>query len=185
MTGATGEGGARAPGVRGRAAVTGAAVSGLRAAGGAPPAPEAAPATGTGSEGQTREGRRRLLAADRMELTGLDAQWPKVRVERVHLARPRVRIERDRAGRFPIADIVQSLRPNAAPASSARPAAKSATTGALALEIGEIVVEQGRVRFDDASVAPPARLRVGPLALTANDVTGPGRQPARVQLSPS
>src|SRR5205823_2794739 len=72
-----------------------------------------------------------------------------------------------------------------APAPPAGPAAKSATTGALALEIGEIVVEQGRVRFDDASVAPPARLRVGPIALTANEVTWPGRQPARVKLSAS
>src|SRR5438128_1125667 len=185
MTGTTGEGGDLTTRVRGRATLNGATVYGPRAADGAAPAPETAPATGTGIEGQTREGRRRLLAADGMELTGLDAQWPKVRVERVHLARPRVRIERDRAGRFPIADIVQSLRPNAAPAPSARPAAKSATTGALALEIGEIVVEQGRVRFDDASVAPPARLRVGPIALTANDVTWPGRQPARVKLSAS
>ena len=185
MTGTTGEGGDLTTRVRGRATLNGATVYGPRAADGAPPAPETAPATGTGSEGQTRDGRRRILAADRMELTGLDAQWPKVRVERVHLARPRVRIERDRAGRFPIADIVQSLRPNAAPAPSARPAAKSATTGALALEIGEIVVEQGRVRFDDASVAPPARLRVGPIALTANDVTWPGQQPARVKLSAS
>ena len=48
-----------------------------------------------------------------------------------------------------------------------------------------LAVEQGRVRFDDASVRPPARLRVGPIALTANDVTWPGRQPARVKFSAS
>jgi hypothetical protein len=185
MTGTTGGGGVTTR-VRGRATLNGATVYGPpRAADDAPPAPETAPATGNGSEGQTREGRRRLLAADRMELTGLDAQWPKVRVERLRLARPRVTIERDRAGRLPIADIVQSLRPNAALAPSVGPAAKPATTGALALEIGEIAVEQGRVRFDDASVAPPARLRVGPIALTANDVTWPGRQPARVKFSAS
>jgi uncharacterized protein involved in outer membrane biogenesis len=171
--------------VRGRAILSGATVYGPRAADGAPPAPDTAPATAGESEGRTREGRRRLLAADRMELTGLDAQWPKVRVERMRLARPRVTIERDRAGHLPIVDIVQSLRPKAAPAPSAGPGAKPAptTTGALALEIGEIAVEEGRVRFDDASVTPPARLRAGPIALTANDVTWPGRQPARVKLS--
>jgi len=185
MTGTTGRGGGVTTRVRGRATLNGATVYGPRAADGAPPAPETAPATGNGSEGQTREGRRRLLAADRMELTGLDAQWPKVRVERLRLARPRVTIERDRAGRLPIADVVQSLRPNAAPAPSAGPGAKPATTGALALEIGEIAVEHGRVRFDDASVAPPARLRVGQIALTANDVTWPGRQRARVKFSAS
>jgi uncharacterized protein involved in outer membrane biogenesis len=184
MTGTTGGSGVTTR-VRGRATLNGATVYGPRATDGAPPAPETAPATGNGSEGQTREGRRRLLAADRMELTGVDAQWPKVRVEHLHLARPRVRIERDRAGRFPIVDIVHSLRPDAAPAPSAGPAAKPATTGALTLEIGEIAVEQGRVRFDDASVAPPARLRVGPIALTATDVTWPGQQPARVKFSAS
>ena len=185
MTGTTGAGGGVTTRVRGRATLNGATVYGPRAADGAPPASETAPATGNGREGQTREGRRRLLAADRIELTGLDAQWPKVRVERLRVARPRVTIERDRAGRLPIADIVQSLRPNAAPAPSASPAAKPATTGALALEIGEIAVEEGRVRFDDASLAPPARLRVGPIVLTAKDVTWPGRQPARVKFSAS
>ncbi|HUP34237.1 MAG TPA: DUF748 domain-containing protein [Candidatus Limnocylindria bacterium] len=163
--------------VRGRATLDGATIYGPRAGDGAPP-------PGGPSEGRTREGRRRLLAADRMELTGLDAQWPRVRVERLRLARPRVTIERDRAGRFPIADVVRSLRPAATPppsAAAAKPA--TATTGALALEIGEVAVEAGRVRVDDASVTPPARLRVGPIALTANDVTWPGRQPARVRFS--
>ena len=189
MTGTTGGGGGVTTRVRGRAALSGATVYGPRAADGAPTAPDIGPTIGPGAgsqgEGRTREGRRRLLAADRMELTGLDAQWPKVRVERMRLSRPRVTIERDRAGHLPLVDIVQSLRPKAAPAPSAGPVAKPAatTTGALALEIGEIAVDEGRVRFDDASVTPPARLRVGPIALTASDVTWPGRQPARVKLS--
>jgi uncharacterized protein involved in outer membrane biogenesis len=178
MPGATGGGGGVTTRVRGRATLNGATVYG-------PPAPGAVPATGNQTEDRTREGRRRLLAADRMELTGLDAQWPKVRVERLSLMRPRVTIERDRAGHLPIVDVVQSLRPKAAPAPAAGPAAKPAatTTGALALEIGEIAVERGRVRFDDASVTPPARLRIEPIALTANNVTWPGRQPARVKFS--
>ncbi len=177
--GATGTtGGGVTTRVRGRATLNGATVYGPRATDGAP-ATRATPAAGAQSEDRTREGRRRLIAADRMEMTGLDAQWPKVRVERLRLARPRVTLERDRAGRFPILDVVQSLRPTAAPA--AKPA--TATTGALALEIGEVAVEAGRVRFDDASVTPAARLRIEPIALTANDVTWPGRQPARVKFS--
>ena len=171
--------------VRGRATLNGATIYGPRAIDGAPTEAGPAPAPGSQRESQTREGRRRLLAADRMELTGLDAQWPKVRIERLRLARPRVTIERDRAGRLPIVDVVQSLRPKAAPAPSTGPAPKPtpATTGALALEIGEITVEQGRVRLDDASVSPPARLRVEPITLTANDFTWPGGQAARVKFS--
>jgi uncharacterized protein involved in outer membrane biogenesis len=179
--GATGttRGGGVTTRVRGRATLSGATVYGPRAVDGSPTGPDTAP------EGRTREGRRRLLAADRMELTGLDAQWPKVRIEHLRLARPRVTIERDRAGRLPIVDIVQSLRPKAAPAPSTGSAPKPApaTTGALALEIGEIAIEQGRVRLDDASVSPPARLRVEPIALTANDFTWPGGQVARVKFS--
>ncbi len=168
--------------VRGRATLNDATVFGPR--GIDAPTPDAAPA-GVAPADRTREGRRRLLAAERMELTGLDAQWPKVRIERLRLARPRVTIERDRTGHFPIVDVVQALRPRPAATPSAAPAARppGATTGALALEIGEVAVEQGRVRFDDATVAPIARLRIEPIALTANAVTWPEGRPGRVKLT--
>ena len=157
--------------VRGRAALKGAAVYG-------PPAPE-----GEAREPARRsDGRRRLLAADAIELTGLDVQWPKARVERLRLARPRVTIERDREGRLPIQDVLASLRPASATGPAGKPAPpRPAPAGAL--EIGEIAVEDGRVRLDDASVAPPARLRVAPISLTASDVTWPGRRPMRVKLA--
>jgi len=181
-TSSTAGGGGVTTRVRGRATLNGATIYGPRAADGAGPGPGAAPTTGSGSEGPTRGNRRRLLAADRMELTGLDAQWPKVRVERVRLARPRVTIERDREGRLPILDILDSLKPAPAPTPTARPAA-APPASTFALEIGEVAVEEGRVLLDDASVSPRARLRVTPIRLTATDVTWPSRGQARATLT--
>jgi uncharacterized protein involved in outer membrane biogenesis len=159
--------------VRGRAVLKDASVYG-------PPPAEGAERT----DGRRSDGRRRLLAADAIELTGLDVQWPKARVERVRLARPRVTVERDREGRLPIREVFESLRP--APASGAPAGGKAAprpAASAVAIEIGEIAVEDGRVRLDDASVSPPARLRVAPISLTVRDVTWPGQRPARVKLA--
>jgi uncharacterized protein involved in outer membrane biogenesis len=117
-----------------------------------------------------------------MELTGLDAQWPKVRVERVHLARPRVTIERTREGRLSLLDILDSLKPAPTPTPTARPAT-APPAGPFALEVGEVAVEQGRVLLDDASVSPRARLRVTPIRLTATNVTWPSRGQARAILT--
>ena len=167
--------------VRGRATLNDATVWG-------PPAPDAAagaaeegaPPPGSPRRGRTPDGRRRLLAADQIELTGLDVQWPTARVERVRVARPRATIERSRDGRLPIVDLLESLAPG--PSAVAAPGPSPRAT-AFALEIAEIALEEGRVRLDDASVSPPARLRVAPIRLSARDVTWPNRRPAQVKLS--
>jgi hypothetical protein len=170
--------------VRGRATLKGVTVYGPPAAGGT--VEESAPRPGGRRGGRTPDGRRRLLAADEMELAGLDAQWPKARVERVRLVRPRVTVERTREGRLSILEILDSLKPPAAAAPSPGAGAKAAAkppAGALVLEVGEIALEEGRVLLDDASVSPPARVRVAPIRLTASDFSWPSRRPARVKLS--
>ncbi len=129
---------------------------------------------------------RRLAAADRLELIGLDARWPKVRVERVRLARPRATIGRDPEGRLTVMELVESMkRPAAAPGGAApAPAAKPTPLPAdFAIEIGEVSVEDGRLRLDDATVEPPARLRLAPIRLTARDLTWPNRRPVAVTLT--
>jgi hypothetical protein len=132
------------------------------------------------------DGGRRLAAADQLELIGLDLQWPKARVERVRLARPRARIGRDREGRLSVMDVVESLKGAAGsipPAAMPAPAAKAALPADFSVEVGEVSVEDGRLRLDDATVEPPARLRLAPIRLTARDLTWPSRGPATVQAS--
>ncbi len=129
---------------------------------------------------------RRLAAADRLELVGLDAQWPKVRVERVRLARPRATIGRDAEGRLTVMELVESMkRPATGPGSApAVPAVKPTPLPPdFAIEVGEVSVEDGRLRLDDATVEPPARLRLAPIRLTARDLTWPNRRPAAVTLT--
>ena len=132
-----------------------------------------------------RDETRRLMAADRLELTGLDAQWPKARIERIQLSRPRARVLRDREGRLSVATLVESMKaapPAATPA--AGPAAKpSPRSSEVSIEIGEVEVADGRLRLDDAIVDPPARLRIAPIRLTARNVTWPGPRPMQVRFS--
>jgi hypothetical protein len=129
---------------------------------------------------------RRLAAADRLELVGLDAQWPKVRVERVRLARPRATIGRDPEGRLTVMELVESMKRPAAGAGSA-PAAPVARPTPLppdfAIEVGEVSMEDGRLRLDDATVEPPARLRLAPIRLAARNLSWPSRGPATVTLT--
>ena len=126
---------------------------------------------------------RRLAAADQVELSGLDAQWPKAKIERLRLSRPRARIGRDREGRLTISELVESIKtPAGAPVvvPSNKP---SALPPDFAIELGEVSVEDGRIRLDDGMVQPAAVFRLAPIRLTARDLTWPSRRPATLQLT--
>ena len=135
------------------------------------------------------DGTRRLAAADAIELTGLDTQWPKVRAERVRLKRPRATIRRDREGHLSITELVETLkRPGREDPAAATPALAEKPKPLppdFALEVGEVALEDARARLDDATVEPPLRLRLAPIRLTVRDLTWPNRRPATVQLTAS
>ena len=126
---------------------------------------------------------RRLAAADQVELSGIDAQWPKAKIERLRLSRPRARIGRDREGRLTISELVESMkRPAAAPAVAPREK-PSALPPDFAIELGEVAVEDGRVRLEDGMVEPAAVFRLAPIRMSARDLTWPSRRPATLQLT--
>ena len=135
------------------------------------------------------DGTQRLAAADAVELTGLDTEWPKVRAERVRLKRPRATIRRDREGHLSITDLVETLkRPGREDAATAPPVAAERPKPLppdFAAELGEVTLEDARARLHDATVEPPLRLRLAPIRLTVRDVTWPNRRPATVQLTAS
>ncbi|HKA62085.1 MAG TPA: DUF748 domain-containing protein, partial [Methylomirabilota bacterium] len=135
------------------------------------------------------DGTQRLAAADAVELTGLDTQWPKVRAERVRLKRPRATIRRDREGHLSITDLVETLkrpgREDTAPAPAAAAEKPPPLPPDFAAELGEVILEDARTRLDDATVEPPTRLRLAPIRLTVRDLTWPNRRPATVQLTAS
>jgi hypothetical protein len=100
-------------------------------------------------------------------VTGIDLDWPKrLRIERATVSKPVGLIERDKDGSFPIRALFAPRQaspetpaaPTPAP-SSAPPAPAPAPTEAppgpaLAIDIGEIVIEDGDVRFVDRSTTP-------------------------------
>ena len=129
------------------------------------------------------DGTRRLAAADQLELTGLDAQWPRTKVERVRLSRPRARIGRDRDGRLTISELVESIKKPAGESAAAAPVDKPTPLPPdFAIEVGEVSVEDGRLRLDDATGGAGRGLppRPDPLHRPLADVaeSRPGHAPA-------
>ena len=148
-------------------------------------------ATASGTAGVSKlvvaDGDRRLLAADRAEVSSLDFGWPRtVSVGRVRVVRPSAVVERDANGEFPLVKLL-TARPADAPAPTTAPAAatKSApSVGALPgpLKVGEIVVEDGQIAWRDASVKPAARVDVDAIRVTVRDAEWPLAGPLRVSL---
>ena len=142
-------------------------------------------ATATGTAALTRlavtDGGRRLLAAERAEVSGIDAGWPaRLTVGRVLLRRPAVSLERDAAGviALPTRD-ASSTAPAAgeADAMSPRPA-----TAMPPITVRQVSVEDGAVDWRDAAVSPAARLELRAVELGVQDVAWPPRGPIPVQL---
>jgi uncharacterized protein involved in outer membrane biogenesis len=121
------------------------------------------------------DARQQLLSARRIEARGLELHWPtRLVVARVQLDGPRARIERDRGGTV---SLVTALTPPAGPERGAPKAP------ALAVEIGEVGVREGRVTWHDGMRTPPARLDVAALEATVTNAGWPLRGPLGVRGS--
>lgn len=121
------------------------------------------------------DGDVQLLGAERFDVIGIDAQWPRVKIERLRLAKPTVAAARDAEGRLSL----MALVPPAGPPS---PRAAAAPGQTLQVEIGELVMSDGTATIDDQKVSPAVRLRVSPFGLTARGITWPSTSPAKVEL---
>lgn len=134
------------------------------------------------------EGGKTLLALRRVDLTGLDAQWPeRVSVEQVRLREPFALVERDRGGMLPLLARFKTATPaTESGAQAAVPGAPIALPGSPrpmpAVSIGELVVQSGRATVVDERPAVPARVELPRLDVTARDVTWPATRPARIVL---
>jgi uncharacterized protein DUF748 len=104
------------------------------------------------------------LSLDRLSLTGLDVRWPsRLAVERVSLVKPWVLVERGADGSLPLRETLMPRRRDevrttaAASPPSPEPRAPppaAAPSAPMAIEIGEIVVEDGDARVVDRSTTP-------------------------------
>jgi hypothetical protein len=116
------------------------------------------------SQPSVAAGRQELLGARRVGAQGFELRWPtRLVVKRVLLSEPRGTIERDRAGNFPLTALLARPRPGRATAPPAVEPAKTPAGPPLAVEVGEIAVQDGRLTWRDETVSPAAVLAISNL----------------------
>ena len=130
------------------------------------------------------QGSHDIARADQVELTGVDAEWPRLRVGRVRVVRPAVILERDPAGRIALPRPLTSPGPPTPPAAPTRAAAAPAPAPpALAVDLDEVVVVEGTLALRDVAVAAPAPLQLSAIRLAARGLAWPARAPAKLDLT--
>src|SRR5881409_313640 len=134
---------------------------------------------------------------DRLALDGIDFSWPKyAKVSRIALTKPDVRVERDRDGAISLRKLfapdpakADAPKPEAAkpeppkkdePAAAARAKAEQPGGLPILVEIGMLVIQEGRAQFVDRTTTPPFTETISRFGLTIEGLSStPGRR-ARV-----
>jgi hypothetical protein len=130
------------------------------------------------------------VAVGTVELTGLDVRWPdRIRVELVRIGSPRMRIERDADGGFPLRRVLAGDPRAGAPATPNRPAwpgsvasAEGEDNGHPAIQVARLEVADGQARFVDHSTAPFYSEELSDVAAIIEDLDTRSDAPARIQL---
>ncbi len=123
-----------------------------------------------------------VIAVEQAEASGIDVQWPtRVAVGRVVIRKPSALIERDQTGALPLLTMLRrpspgSPDPPAAPGQAPAPAEAPATPAGspaakIAIEIGEIAVEEGYARFVDRTLSPPFAEELSRLAVNIKSLS--------------
>ena len=133
------------------------------------------------------QGPQELARADQVELAGVDAEWPRLRAQRVRVVRPAVMLERDAAGRIALPALPRpptSPGPPTPPAAPTRAAAAPAPSlPTLAVDLDEVVLVEGTLALRDVAVAAPAPLQLSAIRLTARGLAWPTRAPAKLDVT--
>jgi hypothetical protein len=128
---------------------------------------------------------------DRLALDGIDFSWPKyARVSKIALTKPDVRVERDKDGVISLRKLFapdpakleapKQDAPKPEPKKETPPAgAKSDQSGGLPIpvDIGMIVIQEGRAQFVDRTTEPPFTETISRFGLTIEGLSStPGRR---------
>lgn len=117
-----------------------------------------------------------LLAWDRLAvvLNRVEPLAQRVDIASVELSGPAVRVVRDEAGRINLQTVadgwVRALQPQAA---EAQPAPSGPALPAWSVQVGEVLVQDGRVHWADAAVEPAAALALDQLRVAVKTITWP------------
>jgi len=129
-------------------------------------------------------GDRPAVEVERAEATGLDIAWPtRVTVARVLIRKPAAVIERDEQGALPLRTLLAARDAKAEPASAAaprgevEPAPSGQQRAKLAIDVGEILVEEGSARFVDHTSTPAYAEDISRIAVTVKGLSNaPGKR---------
>jgi uncharacterized protein involved in outer membrane biogenesis len=128
---------------------------------------------------------------DRLEINGIDFSWPThARVVQVKLKRPAAEVERAEDGTFSVQGLFTPRFPG--PPAGARPAAETASPHSapprkgllqtMAIQFGEIAIEDGYIRFLDRTTTPDFSEDVSGLMLSVKRLSNRPAQRAQVLL---
>jgi hypothetical protein len=131
-------------------------------------------------------GDRPVISVERMELVGLDVDWPKrAGFVRAGFLRPRLEIEREADGAMNVRQVFTPLeeersapapKPAAAPGAGPQGPRPRALHETMRLEFGEVRIDDGFIRFLDRTTTPAFSQDLSRLALS---LKGFGNQPNR------
>jgi len=126
---------------------------------------------------------RPVITADRLRITGIDADWPsRMAFDRVRLRRSWALIERDRQGSFLLRTLLER-RDTGGPARPGPAAPGASAASALEFTMREAVFDEQAATIVDGAVTPPARIEVAGARLVVRDFAWPSRSPAKVELT--
>ncbi|HEX7213906.1 MAG TPA: DUF748 domain-containing protein, partial [Methylomirabilota bacterium] len=108
------------------------------------------------------DGQRMLAYIKRVDMTGIDADWPRrATVQRMAIDKPWALVEREADGRLPLLDLLfppaavgtaAAPQPPPSPRTGAAPRVESGADPIIA--VGELAVDEGFVRFVDRTTTP-------------------------------
>ena len=168
-----------------RARVAGRVTTNLTVAGQLTPAPRVKVKGEVGLRAlDVTDGRRSVITAEALSLTGIDADWPtRVAIDGVRVRRAWAQIERDAQGGFLLRNLLE--RPEASRPSRpavAAPAAPTPPASPLEFSFREGLFEDQAATILDGAVNPPVRLEVTGARLAVYDFSYPQKSPTRVEV---
>ncbi len=124
---------------------------------------------------------RPVVEVARAEATGLAVAWPsRIAAARVLIRKPTATIERDERGQLPLRGLLAArgaASPAAAGAAPTGPAGGAPVPRKMAIDVGEIIVEDGYARFVDRTVSPPFSEEMSRIAVSLKGLSSaPGKR---------
>jgi hypothetical protein len=120
------------------------------------------------------DGQRMLAYIKRVDMTGIDADWPRrATVQRMAIDKPWALVEREADGRLPLLDLLfppesvgtaAAPKPPPSPRTGAAPRVESGADPIIA--VGELAVDEGFVRFVDRTTTPAFTEEVSGMVVT-------------------